>query len=100
MKKCFFLDRDGVINIDKKYVYKISDFIIFPGVENAIKYLNNEDYLVIIVTNQSGIGRGLYTKKDFFKIQDFLKRKLRKFKAKIDDVFFLSSSSYLWERSI
>jgi len=88
MKKCFFLDRDGVINIDKKYVYRVSDFIIFPGVENAIKYLNNEDYLVIIVTNQSGIGRGLYTKKDFFKIQDFLKRKLRKFKAKIDDIFF------------
>ena len=56
--KCAFLDRDGVINQDKGYISKFQIFKIYPGVEKAISLLN-KNYLVIIITNQSGIGRGL-----------------------------------------
>ena len=88
MKKSFFFDRDGVININKRYIHKNSDFIIFPGVEKAIKYLNDKNFIVIIITNQSGIGRGIYSENKFFEIQNILNRKLAKHNAKINDVFF------------
>ena len=51
-KRCVFLDRDGVINVDKGYISKVSDFKIYPGVGKAIKFLNKKNYLVIIITNQ------------------------------------------------
>ena len=62
--KCAFLDRDGVINEDKGYISKIQDFKIYPQTAKAIKLLNEHDFLVILITNQAGIGRGLITLKE------------------------------------
>ena len=59
-KNCVFLDRDGVINIDKGYISKISNFEMYPGIGRAINFINKKKYLVIIVTNQSGVGRGYF----------------------------------------
>ncbi len=72
MKKAIFLDRDGVINIDKNYVHKISDFEFVPNIFDILKYLQNLDYLLFIITNQSGIGRGYYTKEDFLKLNSWM----------------------------
>ena len=86
--KCAFLDRDGVINQDKGYISKISDFKIYPGVGKAISLLNKRNYLVIIVTNQSGIGRGLIKIKELENLHNYLRKKIKKDRAKIDDIFY------------
>lgn len=88
MKKAIFLDRDGVINIDKNYVYKISDFEFVPKIFDILKYLQDLDYLLFIITNQSGIGRGYYTKEDFFKLTDWMINELKKSNIVIYQVEF------------
>ena len=60
MKKAVFFDRDGVLNVDKGYQFEISSFEWIPGAKRAIKLLNDLDYLVIVLTNQSGVSRGYY----------------------------------------
>lgn len=62
MKKCVFLDRDGVINKDYvDYVYSEDKLEILPGVAEALKTLKENGYLLIVITNQSGIAKGIYT---------------------------------------
>ena len=63
--KALFLDRDGVINIEKDYLYKIEDFEFIDGIFDLCTYYQNLGYIIIIVTNQSGIARGYYDEKDF-----------------------------------
>jgi len=87
-KNCVFLDRDGVINIDKGYISKISNFEMYPGIGRAINFINKKKYLVIIVTNQSGVGRGLIKMKQLKAIHDYLQNKIKKFEANIDDIYF------------
>ncbi len=61
MSPCVFLDRDGVINKDNpNYTFRIEDFKILPGVIDALKQLKSNGYLLVVVTNQSGIAQGLY----------------------------------------
>lgn len=70
MKKAAFLDRDGVINIDKGYVYKWCDFEFVPGAIDAMKTINQLGFEIIVVTNQSGIARGYYSEDDFHKLSN------------------------------
>ena len=85
--KAIFLDRDGTIIEDKGYVHKIEDFKLLAGASDGIKKFNRAGFLVIIVSNQSGIGRGYYTEKDAQIFNEFLVSELKKQGAKIDDVF-------------
>ena len=87
-KLSFFFDRDGVINLDNNYVYKIKDFIFRKNVIKAIKYLNQKKINVFVVTNQAGIARGIYKEEDFFLLSKFIKKKLSKNNAFIDQVEF------------
>lgn len=66
MNKAVFLDRDGVINRDKPgvYTYKISDLVINEDVIESLKILHGKGYLLIIITNQGGISKGIYKKED------------------------------------
>tara|TARA_A100001011_G_C14273997_1_gene828290 strand:- start:898 stop:1398 length:501 start_codon:yes stop_codon:yes gene_type:complete len=89
LKPAVFLDRDGVINKEKGYVYKISDFEWIEGSRESIKYLNENNYYVFIVTNQSGIARGLYDEKDVLDLHKYIKIELEKIDAYIDE-FFIS----------
>ncbi|EAH6258428.1 D,D-heptose 1,7-bisphosphate phosphatase, partial [Campylobacter coli] len=57
-RKALFLDRDGIINIDKKYVYKIQDFEFCDGIFELCRYFLAQKYLLFVATNQSGIARG------------------------------------------
>jgi D-glycero-D-manno-heptose 1,7-bisphosphate phosphatase len=65
LKKALFLDRDGVINIDHGYVYKVENFEFAEGIFDLLRVFLAKGYLLFIVTNQSGIGRGYYSEEDF-----------------------------------
>ena len=87
--KAFFLDRDGVINKDKGYVLKYSNFFFLNGVKKTIKYINDKNYLVIILTNQAAIGKGLMNEKALHLIHQKMKKDLlRNNNAKVDDIYF------------
>ena len=86
--KAVFLDRDGTINIDKGYLYRISDFEFLPGAVDALKMLQSAGYLLIIITNQSGIGRGYYTEEDFMRLTDYMKSELAKSGVNISGVYY------------
>ena len=88
MKRAVFLDRDGVINIDKNYVHKIEDFEFIKGVKEALKHFLDAGYTLIIITNQSGIGRGYYTKEDFEKLTNWMLNELKKDSILIKKVYF------------
>jgi D-glycero-D-manno-heptose 1,7-bisphosphate phosphatase len=65
MKKALFLDRDGVVNKEKNYLYKIEEFEFIDGVFETCRYFQDLGYVIIIITNQAGIARRKYTEKDF-----------------------------------
>lgn len=88
MNKAVFLDRDGTINIDKGYLYKISDFEFLPGAVEGLRMLQDAGYLLIIITNQSGIGRGYYTEEDFMRLNDYMKEELKKSGVNISGVYY------------
>ncbi len=88
INRAVFLDRDGVINYDYGYVHKIKNFKFKKKVFEAVKYLNENNYLVIIVTNQSGIGRGYYSKKDLLILHNWMKKEFKKSGAYIDDIYY------------
>lgn len=85
--KAIFLDRDGTINEDYGYVYKLSDLKLIEGVTKELTRLQDRGYLLIIVTNQSGIGRNKYTYEDALRFNDGLLTVLKKEKVFITDVF-------------
>ena len=88
MKRALFLDRDGVINKDYGYVYKIEDFKFCKGIFDIVKFFKDRDYLIVVVTNQSGIGRGYYSKDDFLTLTKYMKDEFKKQRADIDEVYF------------
>lgn len=87
-KKAIFLDRDGTINVDKHYLYRKEDFEFIPGVVKALKQLTEMGYLLIIVTNQSGIARGYYSEEDLLALNEWLISTLHEQKANIEDIFY------------
>jgi D-glycero-D-manno-heptose 1,7-bisphosphate phosphatase len=64
-RRAAFLDRDGVINIDRGYVSRVADFEFVPDVRAATAELSRLGFAIVVVTNQAGIGRGMYTEADF-----------------------------------
>lgn len=78
MAKAIFLDRDGTINVEKDYLYKIEDFEFLPGVIEGLKKLQEAGFILIIITNQSGIGRGYYTEEDFNILTEWMRAVLQK----------------------
>lgn len=87
MNKAIFLDRDGTLDIDKGYTYKTGDLKFFPEVFKALNLLK-KDFKFIIITNQSGIGRGYYTEQDMHKFNKRLVSKLEKNGIKIEKTYF------------
>src|SRR3546814_44652 len=82
-----FLDRDGVINIDRGYVHRIEDFELLPGVINALKTLRDSGYLLVVVTNQSGIARGYFTEADFQALTEHMRLLLGRHDVELAGVF-------------
>ena len=72
MPKALFLDRDGVVNVEKNYLYKIDDFELIEGILDVCRFYEKQGYIIIIVTNQSGISRGYYTEDDFKHLSEWM----------------------------
>lgn len=86
--KAAFLDRDGVINIDHAYVHKAEEFEFIDGVLEACADLVASGFKLVIVTNQSGIGRGYYTEDDFHHLTEWMKEVFEKAGAPVSAVYF------------
>jgi len=86
--KAIFLDRDGVINFDYGYVGSIDRFKIIPGVIEALKAFKKNGYIIIVITNQSGIGRKYYSINDFEIVNNYMNDIFLKNGIVISETFF------------
>jgi len=84
--KAIFLDRDGVINKDVGYLHQISKFSFIDGTIEALQYLSSKNFLLFIITNQSGIARGYYSEADFEVLSNWLLSFLKKKKIIITEI--------------
>ncbi|MFV0269293.1 MAG: D-glycero-alpha-D-manno-heptose-1,7-bisphosphate 7-phosphatase [Draconibacterium sp.] len=89
-RKALFLDRDGTINIDKDYLFRIEDFEFQPGIFDLIRSYSDQDYLIFIITNQSGIARGYYTENDYFQLTQWMTEQLRTNGIHVEKVYHCS----------
>lgn len=87
-RPAIFMDRDGTINEQRGYINHLSRFKILPGVPEAIRLLNENNYLVIVITNQSGIARGYFPIELLDDIHAYMNDSLKKDGAEIDAIFF------------
>lgn len=88
MNRAVFCDRDGVINVDHGYVHRWDEFDIIPGVPEALSALRQAGWLLVLVTNQSGIARGLYNEQAFHLLTQQMQDFLQKQNAQFDAVYF------------
>ena len=89
MRRAAFFDRDGTINKDIGYLYRIEDLQFIKGVPELIRSYNEKEYLVIVITNQSGIARGYYTVHQMNELHRDMNRKLEAdYGAHIDAFYF------------
>lgn len=90
-KTAIFLDRDGVINLypgDGKYVTSREEFRFLPKVKEAIALLNSHQYPIFIISNQAGVGKGLYSQRDLDRITEYMLKELSRHKAKVNAVYY------------
>ena len=87
MKKALFLDRDGIVNVEKEYLYKIEDFEFIDGIFSLCKHYQDLGYMIFIVTNQSGIARKYYSEKDFKLLTDWMLQEFKKKNIAITKVY-------------
>jgi D-glycero-D-manno-heptose 1,7-bisphosphate phosphatase len=89
MNKAIFLDRDGVINKDVlNYTWRINDFEFLPGVFKACKTLIKKDYLLVVITNQGGIAKGLYSHKDLEKLHNYMLKRFNEEGISITEIYY------------
>ncbi|SEA65122.1 D-alpha,beta-D-heptose 1,7-bisphosphate phosphatase [Desulfuromusa kysingii] len=85
--KAIFLDRDGTINVDKGYLYRCDEFSFLPGVPQALKRLQDAGYLLVVVTNQSGVARGYYQMSDVETLHRYMQEQLLGFGVMLAGVY-------------
>jgi len=83
-----FLDRDGTINEQMGYINHLSRFVLLPGAARGIRLLNESGYLVIVVSNQSGVARGYFPIDLVYEVHDLMRSRLASEGARVDDVLF------------
>ncbi len=86
--KAIFLDRDGTINVEKHYIHKIEDFEFLPNAIQGLKLLQRSGYLLIIITNQSGIARGYFSESAFLKLNHWMISALKAQGVSISKVYY------------
>lgn len=90
--KAVMLDRDGVINVDCGYVHEIKNFEFIPEVLDALQELAKTEFKIIIITGQSGIGRGYYTEEDYQKLTKHMLKEFEKNSIRIDGIYYCPHS--------
>lgn len=88
MNKAIFLDRDGVINVERGYTHRLEDFVILPDLVENLKMYLEKGYILIVVSNQSGIAKGLYTQADVETIHSFLTNELTKSNIHLSEIYY------------
>jgi D-glycero-D-manno-heptose 1,7-bisphosphate phosphatase len=88
LRPALFLDRDGVLNEDQGYVHRWEDFRWIPGAREAVAAFNRAGWLVIVVTNQSGVGRGFYSEDDVQALHARMSEDLARAGARIDAFYY------------
>ena len=86
--KTIFLDRDGVVNKEIRYLYKLSDFEFIDGIFDACLYFQKLEYKIVIITNQSGIARGYYNENDYRKLTEWMLGQFNDNGINILDIFY------------
>ncbi|HEY7747005.1 MAG TPA: D-glycero-beta-D-manno-heptose 1,7-bisphosphate 7-phosphatase [Desulfuromonadales bacterium] len=86
-RRAVFVDRDGTLNVEKNYLHRIEDFEFIPGVPEAIHRLRNAGFLVIVVTNQSGVARGYFTFAEVDVLHRHIQNELKKSGTRIDGFY-------------
>lgn len=86
-RKAAFLDRDGVINLDRAYVHQWDEFEFVPGAVDAMRRLREAGYVLIVVTNQSGLARGMYTEAQFQALTRRMREALAEAGADVEAVY-------------
>lgn len=81
-----FIDRDGVLNEERAFVHKIEDFVLLPGAVQALRALQAAGYRTVVVTNQSGIARGLYTEADYQRLTAQVRERLQAEGVRLDAI--------------
>jgi D-glycero-D-manno-heptose 1,7-bisphosphate phosphatase len=87
VSRAAFLDRDGVINVDYGYVYRADQFELISGVTTALRRLQEAGMRLIVVTNQSGIARGLYGEPDYERLTEHMRGLLMREGIRLDGVY-------------
>lgn len=87
-RRAVFLDRDGTINVEKGYLYRIADFEFLPGVIEALQMLQKAEYQLIVVTNQSGIARGYYTEDDLAVLHKWMQERLSEAGVSLSGIYY------------
>lgn len=88
MRRAVFLDRDGTINEEKEYLWRVEEFRFISGAVEAVRLLKEAGFLVVVVTNQSGIGRGYYGEQDLERLHDHMRAELEKQGTDVDACYF------------
>ena len=84
--KTIFLDRDGIINKDDNYVYKVVDFEFIAGIFDVCSYFQNLGYKIVIITNQSGIARGYFNENQYNELTDWMLNQFKNNQINILDI--------------
>jgi D-glycero-D-manno-heptose 1,7-bisphosphate phosphatase len=87
-RPALFLDRDGVINVDYGYVHTPENFHFIEGIFELVAAANRAGYLVVVVTNQAGIGRGYYSEEQFHELTHWMRRRFAEYGGQIDALYF------------
>lgn len=88
MKKAVFIDRDGTLSVDAGYPSQYDQLVVYPQSFKAVKRFNQEGLLAVVVTNQSGVGRGLLTEDDLKDIHARLSASFLRHKARLDAIYY------------
>lgn len=88
MNKAFFLDRDGVVNAEVEYLYEPEKVVILPGVAASLRLLRERGFLAVVVTNQSGVARGMYGEPDILAVHDRIRELLAAEGAAVDGFYY------------
>jgi D-glycero-D-manno-heptose 1,7-bisphosphate phosphatase len=88
MNKAIFLDRDGVINVERGYTHRLEDFVILPDLIEVLQLFQKKGYLLIIVSNQSGIAKELYKQNDVEVLHNYLTEEFKKNTITLSEIYY------------
>lgn len=90
IRRVLFLDRDGIINLDNHFIYRTEDIVFVEGIFQLCKYFRNRGFEIVIITNQSGVGRGLFSEQELCLVMTYILDKFKTEGIEILDYFYCS----------